>query len=121
MDKRSVQIYISLYCTFSHPTFPSSFSSTVIFALQQFTALTAATLSDFHSFSSQLLRCLKAEVLVHGNASEEEAKRLTSSVREILQFLPLPPSQEPIRRSVALEPVQTNPILSNFPNPCIIC
>ena len=81
----------------------------LIFDCIQFTALSAATLSDFHSFSSQLLRCLKAEVLVHGNASEEEAKRLTASVREILQFLPLPPSQEPIRRSVALVPVPTNP------------
>jgi hypothetical protein len=42
-------------------------------------------LADFQSFSAQLLRCLKAEVLVHGNATAQEARALTAAVLETLK------------------------------------
>jgi hypothetical protein len=62
-------------------------------SVEKYTALSTSTLADFHSFSSQLMRQMKAEVLIHGNATSEEAKTLSKSITETLSFLPLPASQ----------------------------
>ena len=65
---------------------------------EKYTALNTSTLADFHCFSAQLLRQMRAEVMVHGNATDSEAKELSASVTQSLSFLPLPSSHEPIRR-----------------------
>ena len=69
---------------------------------EKYAALSASTLSDFHTFSAQIVRQMKAEVLIHGNATAEEAKILTASIVASLGFLPLSLSQEPVRRTVCL-------------------
>ena len=69
---------------------------------EKYAALTASSLSDFHTFSAQFVRQMKADVLVHGNATAEEAKVLTASIVAALDFLPLSLSQEPLRRNVCL-------------------
>lgn len=69
---------------------------------EKYAALSNSSLTDFHTFSSQLLRQMKAEVLIHGNATEAEAKLLSASITESLCFLPLSSSQEPTRRVVCL-------------------
>ena len=69
---------------------------------EKYAALSGATLADFHSFSAQLVRHMKADVLVHGNATAEEAGSLSASIVKTLDFLPLSASQEPLRRIVSL-------------------
>jgi insulysin len=67
-------------------------------------ALLPLTLDDFHCFARAFTSALKAEVLVHGNAAPEEARELAEGFCAALGAQPLPLSQEPIRRVVALEP-----------------
>jgi insulysin len=69
---------------------------------EKYTALASSSLADFHSFSAQLVRSMKAEVFVHGNTTAEEAKALSASIVSALDFLPLSSSQEPLRRVVSL-------------------
>ena len=69
---------------------------------EKYAALSSSSIADFHSFSALLLRQMKADVMVHGNATEAEAKELSASVTESLCFLPLSSSQEPVRRVVSL-------------------
>jgi len=54
-------------------------------------ALASLTLEDFVSFSKMLLSRFHLEVLVHGNASPEEAKVVTTTMLDRLQ--PTPPFQ----------------------------
>ena len=69
---------------------------------EKYTALASSSLADFHSFSAQLVRQMRAEVFVHGNSTAEEAKALSASIVTALDFLPLSASQEPLRRVVSL-------------------
>ena len=71
---------------------------------EKYTALETATLEDFTRFVSSLLKLLKAQVLVHGNATAAEAAALTQLVCEKLPFKPLPHSLVPQRRVVQLQP-----------------
>eukprot|EP01034_Spumella_vulgaris_P021908 gene21909-27985_t len=71
---------------------------------EKYTALKASSIADFISFVATFLRSLKAEVLVYGNATKEEAVALSTSVLDILKFDSLPSSQEHLRRSVQLAP-----------------
>ncbi|KAJ1414617.1 Metalloenzyme, LuxS/M16 peptidase-like protein, partial [Ochromonadaceae sp. CCMP2298] len=65
-------------------------------------ALTAATLQDFTAFLHSLVQKMRAVLLVHGNATAEEASDLTSLVCEKMPFSALPPAQLPTRRVVQL-------------------
>lgn len=67
-------------------------------------ALTGADAADFNSFCKAFLQSLKAEVVVHGNASKQEAEALGDNILRTLDFAPLSTTQEPIRRVVDILP-----------------
>jgi secreted Zn-dependent insulinase-like peptidase len=72
-------------------------------SVEKFRALEEATLADFRSFASSMVKTLKAQVLVHGNITAEETALLTAKISENLPFKTLPSSQAPVRRVVQLE------------------
>jgi hypothetical protein len=68
-------------------------------------ALGPVTIADFNVFTASLLRQIHCEILVHGNATEIEAKEtIAKPILDTLQSRPLPYAEEPIRRVVLLEP-----------------
>lgn len=82
-------------------------------------ALEGATHADFFAFTSTFVKSLKAQVLVHGNVTALDAKKLTAEITTRMPFRALPLSQTPVRRVVQLpagshyiyrqHAVQTNP------------
>lgn len=66
-------------------------------------ALSSATFEDFISFSSNLMKSLSAEVLVHGNISPVAAKALVASVTSELNCSSLSSELQPVRRAVCIE------------------
>eukprot|EP01041_Mallomonas_annulata_P009052 gene9052-18749_t len=73
-------------------------------ALEKHASLTSTTLDDFQTFANVLLRQMRYEILVHGNASQVEAQKISLLVEEHLKSGALPHSQEPIRRVLAIRP-----------------
>lgn len=65
-------------------------------------ALSNASLTEFHAFCSVLIRNMSAEVFVHGNANEEEAKKIAADVITIIGS-GISLSLEPCRRVVSLD------------------
>ena len=86
---------------------------------EKYAALETASLADFTSFVSSLVKVFRAQVLVHGNITASEARALTALITEKLPFRALPHSQVPARRVAVLAPgssyvyrqhaLQTNP------------
>jgi hypothetical protein len=69
---------------------------------EKFRALEGATHADFYSFVSALVKTLRAQVLVHGNLTADDATKLTALITEKLPFKALPLSQVSVRRVVAV-------------------
>lgn len=61
------------------------------------------SLIDFISFIRQFIRYLKIEILIHGNATINEAKVFSNDIINCLETLPLSSNQEPIRRVIHLD------------------
>ena len=66
-------------------------------------ALSSATLNEFHAFCSILIRNISAECLIHGNAIEDEAKKIAADVMSIIGGSGISWNLEPCRRVVSLE------------------
>jgi secreted Zn-dependent insulinase-like peptidase len=66
--------------------------------LEKHAALSEASLAEFHAFCSILIRNMSAEVFVHGNAVEEEAKKIAADVMSITGSKGISLSLEPCRR-----------------------
>lgn len=73
-------------------------------SVEKYNALKAATLTDFTSFVSTLIKVFRAQVLVHGNITAAETSALTQLITTKLPFQALPISQVPLRRVVQLMP-----------------
>lgn len=69
--------------------------------VEKHAALVDADIHDLQSFASRFIKHLKAEVLVHGNVTAEEAKTL-AALTDAVGHSALPVSQEGVRRMVAL-------------------
>jgi insulysin len=67
-------------------------------------ALFSVEYEDFRSFVRSFAQSLKAEVFMHGNATVDEAKTLSTKIVDCLAHWPLPRCQDPIRRLVELSP-----------------
>jgi insulysin len=84
---------------------------------QMLEELPAVTAEDIHSYFPELLRQMHIEILIHGNLYKEDALNITKLVESTLRPHPLPVSQWPSRRTIALpsganylyERVQKNP------------
>eukprot|EP01035_Chromulina_nebulosa_P017237 gene17237-22763_t len=74
---------------------------------EKYQALTLASLDDFVSFNRIFINTLKFEVSIHGNASVDEAKKISNEIVRIVNHKPLSSSQESIRRAVKFEPNTT--------------
>jgi insulysin len=73
-------------------------------SVEKHAALEGACLADFQSFASTFLKSLRAETLVHGNATEAEAEELTKLTMSHLGNAALPSSQDRSKRMVTLQP-----------------
>lgn len=71
---------------------------------EKHSALSGAGFDDFVAFSSVLMKCIFAEVCVHGNIISLEAKNLSANIVSELGCGVLPDSLEPIRRAVKILP-----------------
>jgi len=66
--------------------------------LEKHAALSEASLAEFHAFCSILIRNISAEVFVHGNAVEGEARKIAADVMSIVGSKGISLSLEPCRR-----------------------
>ena len=73
-------------------------------SVEKYRALECATQADFFSFCANFVKNLRAQVLVHGNATTADATALTAAISMKLPFKALPASQLPVRRVVELSP-----------------
>lgn len=73
-------------------------------SVEKYRALESATKADFFSFCSNFVKNLRAQVLVHGNATANDATALTALISAKLPFKALPASQLPVRRVVNVSP-----------------
>jgi insulysin len=69
---------------------------------QMLEELPAVTAEDIHSYFPELLRQMHIEILIHGNLYKEDALNITKLVELTLRPHPLPESQWPSCRTIAL-------------------
>jgi insulysin len=71
--------------------------------IEKYNALLMSNMDGFHQFVSRFTRSLRIEMLIHGNATSDEAKSLAETFKARLGCAALPLSQLPVRRVVDIK------------------
>lgn len=79
--------------------------------------LPSLTANDVRQFFPQILHQLHIELLIHGNLYKEDALHISNLVEQTLKPKRLPPSQWPLKRSLALPEGSDYRYVHTLPNP----